>query len=213
VSTRPVWQLWETREQKAALEARNGLLLFSAIEEMVRNSAGGFALTPETLCTLHELVIRDLYICAGRFREHIDVAIGNSPHVPPNWTAVPQHVNEMCAYVNENFGKSAIHLAAYLMWKLNWIHPFAGGNGRTSRGVSYLVPNVRLGFWLPGKRTIPQQIEANRAPYYDALRAADFAAINGGMDVSRMEALVSDMLGAQLLSVHEQACADRQPNS
>ncbi|MBL8221394.1 MAG: Fic family protein, partial [Bryobacterales bacterium] len=26
-----------------------------------------------------------------------------------------------------------------VMWRLNWIHPFFGGNGRTARSASYLV--------------------------------------------------------------------------
>lgn len=205
MSTRPIYQLYDNREQKAALESRNGLLLFEAIERMVEPSKAGFSLTPDTLLSLHELVIRDLYTCAGQFRV-VNVGITNSLHQPPNWEQVPKLVGEMCTYVNENFGRSPIHLAAYLMWRHNWIHPFTGGNGRTSRGISYLVLNVRLGFCLPGKRTIPQQIMTNRDPYYEALWAADAAEREGRLDVSAMESLLSDMLGAQLLSVHEQAC-------
>jgi Fic family protein len=91
------------------------------------------------------------------------------------------------------------------MWRHNWIHPFAGGNGRTSRGVSYLVLSVRLGFVLPGKNTIAQQIEKRRDTYYDALKTADQAEREGKIDVSQMEELLSNMLGAQLLSVHSQA--------
>ncbi|HET9282483.1 MAG TPA: Fic family protein [Candidatus Angelobacter sp.] len=53
--------------------------------------------------------------------------------------------------------KSAIHLAAYVIWRLNWIHPFADGNGRTSRALSYLVLCTRLGERLPGTVTIPDQ--------------------------------------------------------
>jgi len=204
MSTTPPYQLYTTREQKADLEARNGLLLFSATEKMVEFSKAGFCLTPQLLCDLHRIVIQDLYVCAGTFRK-LNVHITNSQHVPPPWGEVPKLVGEMCAYVNDNFGKSAIHLAAYLMWRHNWIHPFAGGNGRTSRGVSYLVLNVRLGFVLPGKNTIAQQIENCRDPYYNALKAADQAAREGRMDISQMEELLSDMLGAQLLSVHSQA--------
>jgi Fic family protein len=204
VSTIPNNQLYTTREQKADLEARNGLLLFSEIQRMVEASKAGFTLTPQLLLELHTLVIQDLYACAGTFR-NVNVAITNTSHVPPRWQHVPEHVDKMCAYVNENFGKSALHLAAYLMWRHNWIHPFAGGNGRTSRGVSYLVLSVRLGFVLPGKRTIAQQIEKCRDPYYDALKAADQAACEGRIDVSQMEELLSNMLGAQLLSVHTQA--------
>lgn len=204
MSTTPPYQLYITREQKADLEARNGLLLFSEIERMVEASKGGFCLTPQLLCNLHKLVIQDIYTCAGRFRR-VNVQITNTHHVPPPWEKVPGYADEMCAYVNDNFGRSAIHLAAYLMWRHNWIHPFAGGNGRTSRGVSYLVLNVRLGFVLPGKNTIAQQIVKCRDPYYEALKAADQSAREGRIDVSRMEELLSDMLGAQLLSVHDQA--------
>jgi Fic family protein len=34
---------------------------------------------------------------------------------------------------------SAIWRAAYALCRLNWIHPFAGGNGRTARAFSYLI--------------------------------------------------------------------------
>jgi len=202
--------LYETREQKATLEARNGLLLFAAVEEMVVRAQSGFALTPAVLLELHRLAIQDLYICAGRFRNANVVLVRNgvvdhNKHQPPDWSLVPQFVDEMCKYVNENFGKSGVHLASYIMWRHNWIHPFHGGNGRTSRGLSYLVLNVRLGFNLPGEHTIPQQIETDRGPYYDALEAADDADRKGAIDVSVMEELISNMLAAQLLSVHNKA--------
>jgi fido (protein-threonine AMPylation protein) len=112
VSTLPDNQLYATREQKADLEARNGLLLFSQIERMVEPSKAGFTLTPQLLCELHRLVIQDLYTCAGTFRR-VNVAITNTSHVPPRWQHVGEYVDKMCAYVNENFGKSALHLAAY----------------------------------------------------------------------------------------------------
>jgi Fic family protein len=92
------------------------------------------------------------------------------------------------------------------MWRHNWIHPFMGGNGRTSRGLSYLVLNVRLGFNLPGQNTIAQQIEMKRGPYIKALTAADESAREGEVDLSEMEELLSNMLAAQLLFVHDKAC-------
>ena len=63
----------------------------------------------------------------------------------------------MCDYVNDNFAsKTGIHLAAYVMWRLNWIHPFVDGNGRTSSAASYFVLCMRAGNVLPGKKTIPE---------------------------------------------------------
>jgi Fic family protein len=69
--------------------------------------------------------------------------------------------------------KKPLHLASYVMWRLNWIHPFTDGNGRTSRAVSYLVLCIRLRALLPGKLTIPEQIEQDKTPYYRALEAAE----------------------------------------
>ena len=91
------------------------------------------------------------------------------------------------------------------MWKVNWIHPFSGGNGRTSRAVSYLVLCARLGYQLPGTDTIPEQIVSNREPYYQALDAADAASASGVVDVSVMEQLLADMLANQLSSVIDAA--------
>jgi len=97
------------------------------------------------------------------------------------------------------------------MWRVNWIHPFFGGNGRTARALAYLVLCARLGFVLPGTNTIPDQIVADRDPYYDALRQADEACENGLMDVGRMESLMSALLAKQLADIHRQATVQSQP--
>ena len=80
----------------------------------------------------------------------------------------------LCEYVNSNWStKSALHLAAYVLWRLNWIHPFADGNGRTARTVSYVVLSIKLDGLLPGAPTIPDQIADDKQPYYLALEAAE----------------------------------------
>jgi len=75
---------------------------------------------------------------AGNYRPS-DIKIEGSRHQPVGAHLVPEKVEELCDYVNEHWDLSAIHLAAYVMWRLNWIHPFADGNGRTSRALSYLI--------------------------------------------------------------------------
>lgn len=94
---------------------------------------------------------------------------------------------------------------SYILWRLNWIHPFADGNGRTSRAVSYLVLSVRTGYRLPGRPMIPEQIVANRTPYFEALEVADDAVTVGRFDLTAMEALIERLLAARLLSVIRQA--------
>ena len=111
-----------------------------------------------------------------------------SRHEPVGAHLVPELVEDLCDYVNDNWEQSTpIHLAAYVMWRLNWIYPFADGNGRTSRIVSYVVLSVRAGSVLPGTPTIPDQIVDNRNPYFDAFDAADNAWREGRVDVSKME--------------------------
>ena len=188
---------------------RNGLLLFSAIEEIVEQSKSGFSLTSQLLRSLHAILIRNLYTCAGHFRQ-VNVEITNNSWRPPDWRRVPDLVDEMCAYINLRSDDSPIHSAAYLLWRHNWIHPFHGGNGRTSRNAAWLVLSARFGFCLPGQHTIPQQIVENRDVYYNALQAADAAALHGTVDVSQMESMLSDMLRTQLLSVHQPLRPGRQ---
>ena len=94
--------------------------------------------------------------------------------MPPAHEDVPREVDDMCDHVNAS-NESPIHLCAYLMWKINWIHPFVDGNGRTTRAISYIILCQRLGFALPGANTIPDQISLDKSEYYSCLDAADAA--------------------------------------
>ena len=77
-------------------------------------------------------------------------------------------------YLEKNWDvQDAIHLAAFSLWRICWIHPFEEGNGRTARATCYLVLCAKLGFWLPGTNTIFTQIRADNRSYYDALSSAD----------------------------------------
>jgi Fic family protein len=109
----------------------------------------------------------------------------------------------MCEYVNDNLHiKNAFHLASYVMWRHNWIHPFVDGNGRTSRVLSYIVLSICAGYVLPGTPTIPEQIQEDRAEYFKALEAADSVwREEQRIDVSEMEKMLTNMLAKQLLSV------------
>jgi Fic family protein len=100
------------------------------------------------------------------------------------------------------------------MWRMNWIHPFFGGNGRTARAVSYLVLCASLGFRLPGTTIIPDYIVTARAAYIDALQEADAAWDENRLDLSAMERLLESLMAKQLLNVIHQATgnAGRQTN-
>jgi Fic family protein len=125
---------------------------------------------------------------------------------PPQAHLVPAMVEDMCEYVMDNANTSeALHLCAYVMWRLNWIHPFTDGNGRTSRALAYYVLCGRVGYLLPGRETVPEQIAADRNPYYEALEDADRHFENGVIDLSKLEALLGQCLATQLLSAYNDA--------
>lgn len=191
-------------DQKAHQEAKNGLRQFdNAIEQIEYwlHPERKFKLRLSAILTLNRLALDGLNRYAGNFRPG-PVEIRGSKHKPPPAHLVPGLVEEFCDYVNENWHRTPIHLASYVLWRLNWIHPFADGNGRTTRALSFIVLCVRLGYRVPGTNTIPEQISGNKDPYYEALELADVAFENENkIDVSAMEDLVGKLLANQLASV------------
>ena len=91
------------------------------------------------------------------------------------------------------------------MWRLNWIHPFADGNGRTSRAVSYLVLCAKSGIRLPGTVTIPEIISRNKQPYYDALEEVDESVEGEKFNLSPMTELLDACLSEQLMVAYKAA--------
>ena len=91
---------------------------------------------------------------------------------------------------------------------MNWIHPFADGDGRTARAISYVVLSIKLDSLLPGTPTIPEQIAADKQPYYNALEAADREWTNQKVDVSKLEAVVEAMLSQQLINAVKKAAGE-----
>lgn len=192
----------------AEREALNGLRQFDAVIEMVeyfQHKDRPFRFRPSQLLHLHRIALDGISSYAGNFRP-AGIEIGGSRHEPPGAHQVPELVEDLCEYVNGGWeGLSAVHLAAYVLWRLNWIHPFTDGNGRTSRAASYLVMCCKLGYVLPGKQTIPDQISENKKPYYEALEAADESLCAGKLSLVSVEEMLSMMLGRQLYSVHVDA--------
>ncbi|PWB84053.1 MAG: cell filamentation protein Fic [Methylocystaceae bacterium] len=196
-------------EKKARREAENGVRQFNSALQIIRdhipNHDGAFRLRQAAILKLHREALDGIHPLAGTYRNS-RVFIGKSNHLPPSFLEVPDHVADVCDYVNRNWNeKNAVHLAAYVLWRLNWIHPFADGNGRTARIVSYVILNIKLNSLLPGAPTIPDQIAADKAPYYSALEKADEAWRFEKVDLSAMEAMLERMLAEQLLRATEEA--------
>ncbi len=192
-------------KEVARIEAENGLRQFDfVIEEIDKalQSDSAFVLRPSLIQKLNRLAIENISELPGVYRPG-GMEITDSAHEPPSPEEVPENMESLCDYINGNRDASPWHLAAYAMWRLNWLHPFEDGNGRTARAVSYLVLCVRLGQKLPGKKTIPEFIADIKQPYYDGLEAADLAHVNGKTDVSSLEEIMKSALAAQLAEFHQ----------
>lgn len=184
----------------AVREAVNAVAQFDLVLDLIDEAVRGFGrfrLRPSRITDLHRIAMDGVHPLAGVFR-HSPVSIAGSLHHPPREYLVSGLIEEMCDWIEDHWSAPAIHLCAYVMWRLNWIHPFADGNGRTARAVAYLVLCARSGFALPGKHTIPEQIAENRPPYYAALERIDLSVDTNNPDLSAMEELLSAALQAQL---------------
>lgn len=192
--------------ERAQRESENGLRQIDAVIERVRRHTGAnaepFRLRPSTLLSLNRAAVEGIEATAGAFRTG-GMEIFGSKHEPPKSADVPELIEELCDYVNDKWATvSAAHLAAYVMWRINWIHPFDDGNGRTARAASYLVLSIKTGGMLPGAKTIPERIVGSKNAYYYALEKADKAyAKDKSVDVSDLEGIIVSALAAQLADV------------
>ena len=196
-------------DEIARREAENGIRQFNLALEIIRSHVKDperpFRLRSSIILRLHKAALDGLHPLAGTWR-NTPVKIGGSGHQPPDEAFVSEEVELMCDYVNDSWsGLSAIHLCAYVLWKLNWIHPFSDGNGRTARAVAYVVLSIKLDSLLPGAPTIPEQIAGDKTPYYKALESADLGLQSGRIDVSNLESMLEAMLAKQLLNAATEA--------
>ncbi|MCO4319688.1 Fic family protein [Phyllobacterium sp. 21LDTY02-6] len=199
----------------ARIEAENTLRQFDAamVELQKWINDPKYRLRPSTILNLNRVALEKLSRYAGVFRPG-SVKIRGSQHQPAASGRVPELVEDFCEYIYNNWNeRSPIHLSAYALWRLNWIHPFVDGNGRTARIVSYLILCAKLGYRIPGIVTIPEQIAADKQPYYLALEAADVGHERNELDVTQLEALMSVHLATQLLEVHNRAANPKSNRS
>jgi len=158
--------------RKAELEARNGDDQLDYITDLV--DRGARELRESHVLTLQEIAIREIYPCGVRYRDATKgVFIHNSKHKLPDVAFVPSLVRDAVDWINRETSRSALERASYALWRFNWIHPFAGGNGRTSRALAYLIVCMQEGRMLPGVPSMPSLIYEHRDEYIHALRAVD----------------------------------------
>jgi Fic family protein len=103
----------------------------------------------------------------------IEVAIKNSLHKPPMAVKVPDYMNELIDFINNQRDQKYKLLAiAIAHHRFAWVHPFRNGNGRTVRLLTYAML-MNQGFAV-NNIINPTAIFCNdRDVYYKNLSEAD----------------------------------------
>jgi Fic family protein len=160
-------------------------------------------LSEHILKALNFQAITCLHTNAGEYRP-CPVKVGD--YNPPEHFRVDALMEAFVNQVNRFWeSNDAVYLAAYVLWRLNYIHPFINGNGRTARAAAYFVLCVRSGGLLPGKQILPELIRANRDEYVLALKAADNSLKTPQLDLGVLHALLVRLVNEQLQSADVQA--------
>lgn len=182
-----------------ALEVSNGNRQYDFLRAIVWASLemGRPFLSQHVIKAFNFQAITCLHTSPGEYRPCY-VEVGD--HVPPAHHRVPALMDDFVNLVNRNWESSdAVALATFVLWRLNNIHPFINGNGRTARAACYFVLCLKAGGWLSGDTILPELIRANRAEYVDALQQAHVTfAASGEPDLTILHALLTRLLDEQL---------------
>lgn len=194
----------EGHPEYQALEVSNGVRQYDFLRSIVVASLKMERpfLSHVIIKALNFHAITCLHTNAGEYRP-CPVHVGT--HNPPDHYRVPSLMED---FVNEvNFRLSTMDpvvLSAYVLWKLNYIHPFINGNGRTARAAAYFILCVRAGGWLPGATILPELLKVReRAAYVSALRHADESLSTGTLDLGPLHQLITTLLNEQLSAQQE----------
>lgn len=163
-------------------------------------------LSQAVIKALNYHAIACLHTNAGEYRPG-EVLVGgkaeNGGYEPPANYRVSALMDAMINTVNRNWSDTdPLILASFVLWRLNHIHPFFNGNGRTARAVCYFILCVSAGGLLPGKVILPELLRKNRPDYVAALKHADAAYSKGNLDLTPLHGLVQKLVAEQLESAN-----------
>ena len=176
------------------VEASNNARHYGFLSSMIQAAIGSGKtwLSESLINAINFHAIVGLHDQAGQYRS-VEVSVGN--HQPPASYRVAPLMEDFVNNVNRNWEMAtAPGLASWALWRLNNIHPFVNGNGRTARAVCYFILCVKSGGLLPGSPILPEVLsqEPVRSEYVSALQLADQG------DLNDLLALVQRLITQQL---------------
>lgn len=153
-------------------------------------------LSQNVIKALNFHAIACLHANAGEYRPWF-VRVG--AHVPPPHYRVPALMDDFVNFVNSRWESTEpLSLAAFVLWRLNYIHPFTNGNGRTARAICYFVLCLKTGGQLPGDVTLPELLARDRVEHLAVLQQVDASLATGIVDVTPLQILLQRLLLEQL---------------
>lgn len=182
------------------LEIANGNRQYDFLRSIVIASikAGRPFLSQHVIKALNFQAITCLHTNAGEYRP-CPVHVGE--YIPPEHYRVSALMDDFVNLINRRWEETdGVSLATLVLWRLNHIHPFINGNGRTARAASYFVLCVKAGGWIIGEPILPELLRQNRDEYVDALKAADASISSGQLDLTVLHGLMSRLIDTQLRS-------------
>lgn len=111
-----------------------------------------------TLWALNYAAVANIAQLGGRYREE-PIYVGK--HTPPHFRDVPNLMDRFFSLIHENWTivDHPTWLPAYALWRMNWIHPFVEGNGRTARAACYYLICLKQRKLLRAKKLSPSAYE------------------------------------------------------
>lgn len=182
--------------QKLAISNGNRQFEFLVSIVEAATDIGRPFLSEHVIKALNFQAITCLHFNAGEYRP-CQVYVG--PHTPPEHYRVDSLMEDFVNTVNRFWTEwDPVALSAFVLWRLNYIHPFINGNGRTARAACYFVLCLHTGHVLPGLTSLPELIKRDRVEYVEALRAADQSFKDGVLDLAGLHALLSRLIQEQI---------------
>jgi Fic family protein len=178
---------------KEIQEVRNAFAAYEAMETWRPASS-------KDLLAALKLLMTGLVDRPGRFRSGgVGIAQGEKiVHLAPPAQRVPGLINDLLAWLKRTDAHPLIASCVF-HYELEFIHPFADGNGRMGRLWQTLI----LSRWKPLLAWLPVEtvIRDRQAEYYAALAASDKA--------GQSTAFIEFLLSALLQALHEAAATDQ----
>lgn len=132
-------------------------------------------LTVELFLKVHALMTEgtlEQSTYAGKFRDNNNVVVEDgithtTVHTPPSFKEIPDFIETLCHFFNEEKAKAFIHpiiRGIIIHFMIAYVHPFVDGNGRTARALFYWYM-LKQGYWLTEYLSISKVISKSKKMY------------------------------------------------